>query len=724
MYLALSGGACVTFWSPLGRAAGYPGGVSPKKTRLINRIPAIELSPVVENGSLAAKATAGEPFPIRATVFKEGHDAYCAEAVLIDPAGKEHSRTRMYGIASGLDRLEAWVMADRQGDWSFRVDTWADPWETWKHEAEIKIPAGIDVELVCEEGARLLERCARGANLAAARPPRSPALPKSKMPADSASQLEQMAGALRDSATPPEVRLAAATSPRIEAIFAAHPLRDLAEATEKFPLQVDRRAALYGAWYEIFPRSAKAAQNPDGSWISGTLKTAAEDLERIRDMGFDVVYLTPIHPIGQAYRKGKNNSLTATETDPGSPWAIGSKDGGHDAIHPDLGEFADFDAFVARAGELGMEVALDLALQCSPDHPWVTQHPEWFSQRADGSIAYAENLPKKYQDIYPLNFDNDPAGLFEAIVQVTELWINHGVRIFRVDNPHTKPVNFWQCYMEYMHQHHPDVVFLAEAFTRPAMMRTLGQVGFHQSYCYFAWRQTKQEIEDYFQEVAADTAHLMRPSFWPITPDILTEQMTTGGVAIFALRAILAATGAPTWGCYSGYELCENVQRPGFEEPNDNEKYEYRPRDWKLADQLGIADLIRTLNRARAEHPALQQLHQISVHPTSSDQLVCFSKHVPARFSPTGKADTVVVVVSLDPHNQVEGSVWLNPYGLIAPDGRAGTQPVDLPERDVDLVMVDALDGRRYRWSKEGFVKLSPWTRMGHVFWVESGLDD
>lgn len=510
-------------------------------------------------------------------------------------------------------------------------------------------------------------------------------------------------------------RFRQATSSTIERVFELSPLRDYLEATVRYPLRVDRRTALYGSWYEIFPRSYGAFVDQSGNWVSGTLQGAAEGLDRIRDMGFDVVYLTPVHPIGTTFRKGRNNTLTALASDPGSPYGIGSPEGGHDAIHPDLGDFADFDALVARAGELGMQVALDIALQASPDHPWVKEHPEWFSTRADGSIAYAENPPKKYQDIYPLNFDNDPQGIYDAIWDMIELWISHGVKIFRVDNPHTKPIPFWQRFLQEMRAAHPDVLFLAEAFTKPAMMETLGMVGFQQSYTYFAWRTSKQELEEYFVEVAEKTAHLMRPSFWPTTHDILTPQMTQGGIAIFAIRGILAATGSPTYGIYSGYELVENVQRPGFEEQIDNEKYEFKPRDWDRVDNFGIAQLLTALNRARDAHPALQQLHQISIHPTSSPDIMAYSKHVPARFSSTGKDDTVLVVVSLNPHAEVEGTVYLDPARLRPSLSATETSPGFGPE---GLLVVDELDGHQYRWGYENYVKLSPWERIGHVFGV------
>lgn len=694
--------------------------MSEKKQRLLNRIPAIRVFPVLENGTFAAKATEGEALPIRATVFREGHDTYCAEAVLITPDGREHSRAKMYDIAPGLDRYEAWVQPDRPGLWSFRIDTWSDPWGTWKHAAEVKIAAEIDQELMCEEGALLLERAATGSNYAGRRPPSRPAYRRTKPGKAALAEIERAIAILRDRNRSPEERFAAALATRINRVFELSPLRDYIEATVPYPLQVDRKTALYGSWYEIFPRSYGAHVDADGNWISGTLTKAAEDLPRIADHGFTVVYLTPIHPIGTQFRKGRNNALEARPGDPGSPYGIGSEDGGHDAIHPELGDFDDFDAFVDRAEQLGLEVALDLALQCSPDHPWVKDHPDWFTTRADGSIAYAENPPKKYQDIYPLNFDNDPQGIYDAIVDVVELWISHGVKIFRVDNPHTKPIAFWQRFLAQMRADHPDVLFLAEAFTRPPMMQSLGMVGFHQSYTYFAWRTTKQELEEYLVEVAEHSAHTMRPAFWPTTHDILTPQMTTGGIAIFAIRALLAAAGAPTWGIYSGYELVENVQRPGFEEQIDNEKYEFRPRVWSRGNELGIASLLQRLNAAREAHPALQQLHQVTIHPTSSDDMLCFSKHVPARFSPTGKDDTVIAVISLNPYRVVEGTVYLDPARLF-PSLSAGGARAEIGPYGIELV--DELDGNQYRWYQENFVRLSPWDRTGHLFAVRHTED-
>ena len=427
-------------------------------------------------------------------------------------------------------------------------------------------------------------------------------------------------------------------------------------------------------------------------------------------MGFDVVYLTPVHPIGSTYRKGRNNSLTPTPTDPGSPYAIGSADGGHDAIHPELGTFDDFDAFVARARGLGLEVALDLALQCSPDHPWVAAHPEWFTTRVDGSIAYAENPPKKYQDIYPLNFDNDPEGIYAEIRRVLQVWIDHGVTAFRVDNPHTKPLTFWERLIAEVNAAHPDVIFLAEAFTRPAMMHTLARIGFHQSYTYFTWRNTKAELAEYLEEVSGPAAAYMRPSFWPTTHDILTPYMQHGGVAAFAIRAVLAATGSPTWGVYSGYELVENVPRPGVEEQIDNEKYEYKPRDWAAAEAIGISRLLAQLNAIRREHPALQRLRGLTVHPTTNDQVLCFSRRVTAAQSPEGRDDTVLVVVNLDPHHAQEATVDLDVEAIGVPAG--DTAPA--------FAAHDLLSGAVYAWGARPYVRLDPLEQVAHVIGVRT----
>jgi starch synthase (maltosyl-transferring) len=586
----------------------------------------------------------------------------------------------------GTDRWHADVVPDAEGDWTFRVEGWSDPYGTWEHDAAIKVAADVDTELMLTEGALLLER-------AAADPARD---------AEGATALRNAVTGLRDASRPPQARLAAGTSPEVHAALARTPVRELVTAGDDHVLRVQRERALFGSWYEFFPRSEGAHVDPEtGQWHSGTLRTAAERLPAIAAMGFDVAYLTPVHPIGSTNRKGRNNTLDPQPGDPGSPYAIGSEAGGHDAIEPSLGTFDDFDAFVARARELGLEVALDLALQCSPDHPWVAEHPEWFTTRADGSIAYAENPPKKYQDIYPLNFDNDPRGIYEEVLRVVLLWVSHGVTLFRVDNPHTKPVEFWEWLIARVNEQHPEVVFLAEAFTRPAMMRTLAKVGFHQSYTYFTWRHTKEELADYLTELTSGgedgTADYMRPSFWPTTHDILTPYMQFGGPAAFRLRAVLAATMVPTWGIYSGYELVENVARPGAEEQIDNEKYELKPRDWAAAEQQGrsLAPLLTRLNTIRREHVALQRLRGAVVHSTDDDAVLAYSRRVAAEHSPTGSEDTVLTIVLLDPHSTRETMLHL-----------------DMPALGLDwqdtFVAHDLLTEQTWNWGEHVYVRLDP----------------
>ena len=513
-------------------------------------------------------------------------------------------------------------------------------------------------------------------------------------------------GTLDEEAVNPDAARLQGISSRVRLIFRDHPLRDLLDSSRVYPLDVARTKALAGAWYEIFPRSAGAFQRPDGTWVSGTLAGAAKELPRIAGMGFDVVYLTPVHPIGTTNRKGRNNTLVAKPGDPGSPYAIGSSEGGHDAIHPELGTFKDFDYFVKQAKRHGMEVALDVALQCSPDHPWLTEHPEWFTARADGTIAYAENPPKKYQDIYPLNFDNDPEGIYREIKRILELWVSHGVTIFRVDNPHTKPLAFWQRLLSEFRTEHPDVLFLAEAFTAPPMLQGLGAAGFHQSYTYFAWRTEKKEIEDYLWELARQSDDRVRPAFWPTTHDILTPYMQRGGLAAFSIRAVLAATGSPTWGIYSGYELVENIARPGAEEQVDNEKYEFKVRDWKAAEYNGIAHLLGNLNAIRSRHTALRRLREIVINPTSNDKVISFTRYARPEETPDGKPDAVITVLNLDPYATRDAEVYLDlgPFGVFPRwDGGA------------ILEVTDELSGQTFRWNEHPYVRLDPRGQCAHI---------
>ena len=472
--------------------------------------------------------------------------------------------------------------------------------------------------------------------------------------------------------------------------------KTLSSASDKYPIHVECERALVGSWYEFFPRSEGAVKNPDGSITSGTFKTAAHRIPAVAEMGFDVLYIPPIHPIGHSHRKGKNNSLTASPTDPGVPWGIGNADGGHDAINPELGTMKDFEDFLKVARKNKIDVALDLALQCSPDHPWVTSHPEWFTKRDDGTIAYAENPPKKYQDIYPINFDNDYPGLFAEILRIVTFWIDKGVSIFRVDNPHTKPVHFWQELIAAVNKKYPEVVFLSEAFTNPPMMHSLGKAGFQQSYTYFTWRVTKHELEEYGREVAHATSAFFRPNFWVNTPDILPFHLQSGNPAVFALRAVLAATMVPSWGMYAGYELYEHIPiAEGKEEYRDSEKYEIKIRDWSGAAKKGLtlAPFITQLNKIRRENIALQRLRNIHFHSTNSDQIIAYSKR---------EGDNLLlIIVNLDGFHAHETTVHWDMWAL----GIEGD----------DFQVTDLIDNSIYNWSRDTFVRLDPARPHGKV---------
>ncbi|SEJ22880.1 alpha-1,4-glucan--maltose-1-phosphate maltosyltransferase [Demequina mangrovi] len=652
----------------------------------IGRIPIVGVQPSLEEGRWPARAVVGEAVPITATIFREGHDSEGATVVITKPDGR-HERMPMPLDDWGTSRYRAAFIPKHEGLHSFRVEAWSDPFSTWLHAAEVKIHAGVDVQLMLDEGVLVLTRALTEVRHTPARK----------------ALLEKAIASLEDGSLDPEARLAPASSPELRAAMTAAPLRDSVSTSPEYPLLVQREKALVSAWYEIFPRSEGARLNKrTGEWHSGTFTTAAKRLPAIADMGFDVVYLTPIHPIGTTHRKGRNNSLKAEPGDPGSPYAIGAAEGGHDAIHPDLGTMRGFRAFVKAARSVGLEVAMDVALQCSPDHPWVTEHPEWFTQRLDGTIAYAENPPKKYQDIYPLNFDNDPEGIYHAIRDMLQVWIDAGVTLFRVDNPHTKALMFWERLLGEIAEAHPDVIFLSEAFTRPAMMHTLAKIGFHQSYTYFTWRQNAEEMGEYLEELAGDSSFYMRPNFWPTTHDILTPDMQHGGPPLWRMRAVLAATGSPSYGIYTGYEFVEDVPRPGVEEQIDNEKYEYKPRDWSDADRHGIATLLTTLNAARRRHPALRRLRGLRVHETTNPEILCFTRHVPAAESPTGKADTVIVVASFDPHHVQSGVVTLDMEALGLAD-------------DARLVVDDVVGGGTYTWSRDFYVRLDPAVSLTHV---------
>ena len=472
--------------------------------------------------------------------------------------------------------------------------------------------------------------------------------------------------------------------------------RTVLGSSEKYPIRSDRERALIGAWYEFFPRSEGAVKKADGTVTSGTFKSAAKRIPAVAAMGFDVLYLPPIHPIGISHRKGANNSLTPAVNEPGVPWAIGNSDGGHDAINPDLGTMADFENFVSVANKNSLEIALDLALQTSPDHPWVKAHPEWFNKRPDGSIAYAENPPKKYQDIYPLNFDDDYEGLRDEVLRIIRLWVSKGVKIFRVDNPHTKPIHFWQDLLEIVRVESPEVVFLAEAFTAPAMMHALGKAGFHQSYTYFTWRTSKSELTDYGRELSQQTSAFFRPNFWVNTPDINPFHLHSGNPAVFALRAVLASTLAPSWGMYAGYELYEHLPfKLDGEEYVDSEKYEIKARDWDGAAKKGLtlAPFITQLNAIRSANPALLRLRNLVFHNTDSEAIIAYSKR--------DGENLILVVVNLDP-NFAQGTIVHWDTKALGIDGTS-------------FEVKDLLDGSSFQWSPDTYVSLDPTRPVGRV---------
>ncbi len=646
----------------------------------LGRIPVTGVSPVIEGGVYPVKAVTHERILVQANVFREGHDAVNASVILTSPQGTQRRIDMTQVEPMGLDTWQAHIRMAETGDWTYRIEGWSDPWGTWVHAAEKKLPAGVDVELVHLEGRALLERAAQQADT---------------MRAGGAANLLRGAAESLTPETEVDEVLELISSAPIARTMARFGPRELVSPTQEFPIRVERRRALYSSWYEFFPRSQGAWVDDDGHWHSGTFASSHERLVAAAEMGFNVIYLPPIHPIGRAFRKGPNNTLTPGPEDPGSPWAIGSPDGGHDAIHPELGTFDDFDNFVAKARSLDLEIALDIALQASPDHPWVEEHPDWFSKRADGTIAYAENPPKKYQDIYPLNFDNDPVGIYHEVLRIIEFWISHGVTIFRIDNPHTKPVEFWDWLIGKVGESHPEVIFLAEAFTKPQMMAALGKVGFQQSYTYFTWRNVKWELTEYLTELSTEMAAYYRPNFFVNTPDINPFFLQSGNPAAFSIRAILAATMSPSWGVYSGFELFEHTPlAPGKEEYLDSEKFQFRPRDYDAEPNLNM--LLGRLNGIRRVHRSLQQLRDVHFHHAPHDSVIAFSKR--------DGDDTVLVVCSLDPDNTVESQVYLDFDALGFP-------------HEARVAVHDELTGEDYVWGRETFVRLYP-GKPAHILHV------
>lgn len=674
------------------------------------RINVMDITPAEERGIFPARVELGEPFEMTAQVFIEGRTKVGATAIVRNPRGKETMRRAMTCVNPGLDRwtvmvkcgehsdLKPWedgyAAVKRQlGEWTVTIEGWEDAYVSWLHDARIKVRVMDDVDNALNSGAELLARWA--------------ATPDAGLTARDRKTLEKAAETMADQTLSAEDRLAAGDNPTIAALHETHPLRDGISPSQPQRFKVERPKSSFAAWYQFFPRSEGATIDPNtGKIIQGTLKTSMAGLERAAAEGFDIVYLPPVFPIGVTNRKGRNNTLVAGPDDPGSPFGIGSELGGHDTVDPLLGTMDDFKALCQRAHELGLEIALDFALQCSPDHPWVKAHPNWFRHKPDGSIAFAENPPKKYQDIYPIDFNADMPGIEKEVERIMNLWIEAGVTIFRIDNPHTKPVRFWQDVIAAVTKKHPEILFLAEAFTRPGMMRALSYVGFTQSHCYFPWRNTKDELEEYLPITNGDDGYYQHNTFWPTTPDILTAYVRDNGVAGHCVRAVLAAMGSPSWGIYNGYELIENKQRPGFEEQIDNEKYEVKVRDWSKAKQYGVAEMLTALNKIRRAHPAALSYHNLTVLPTSDPNILAFARHTPAELTGTGQADTLIVVVNLDGHNAHQSMIHLEL-------GELGL-PTDRP-----LNVRDELTGREFQWGWDNYVSLAPWADVAHILSVQ-----
>ena len=649
------------------------------ETAKLTRIVIEHVSPSVDGGLFPSKTSVGDVVSIEADVFTDGHDLPAAR-VLVRQDDADTRETPM--VPLGNDHWRAEVPIDEPGRYLFRVEGWIDTWATWRSDLEKRLAAGHDLTVELQEGAALVGGAARRARAAGA--------------TAVAEQLRRAVTIIRGEDTAKAAALA--VDEDLHGLMAASPDRRRgATASPELVMDAARERARHGAWYELFPRSA----SPDAA-RHGTLRDVAALVPDIAELGFDVLYLPPIHPIGHTSRKGPNNVMTARPDDPGSPWAIGSEAGGHTAIHPALGTFDDFEHLLAELKRHEMELALDLAFQCSPDHPWVKQHPEWFRHRADGTIRYAENPPKRYEDIYPIDFETkDRDGLWRALLAVVLFWVERGVPIFRVDNPHTKPFAFWEWLLAEVKRDHPDILFLSEAFTRPRVMERLAKIGFDQSYTYFTWRRSKDELTEYLTELTQGPPRdFLRPNLWPNTPDILTDQLQEGGPPAFRLRFLLAATLGANYGIYGpAFEHMEHEPRePGSEEYRDSEKYERR---FRPPAATGMRELIARVNLIRREHPALQHDKTLRFHPTDSDQLLAYSKSLP------DTTDIIVVIVNLDP---------LHP--------RSGWVDLRMPELgmawDAPFVARDLLGGETFAWTgARNFVELRPGHQPGHVLTIE-----
>ena len=674
----------------------------PNDVRSRRRVIVERVWPEIDSGRFPIKRSLGETVTVSADLFADGHDLLAGvvkyrhlpgpprPGVVSDPPDWYEVPL----VARDNDRWEATFTVSELGDYEYTIEAWVDRFASWLKGLVAKADAGQDVSSELLEGAQLLQ-AAVGRTLSG-----SPGDPQKARPTDENLRLLEIADVLR-SDTPQVARVWAAKDASLRPLMDARPDRSASTTYERTLIcRVDSVRARFSAWYEMFPRSVTVDPTR-----SGTFREAEARLADIAAMGFDVVYLPPVHPIGITHRKGRNNTLSAAAGDPGSPWAIGSEAGGHTAVEPGLGTIEDFDRFVRLANRLGMQVALDIAFQASPDHPWVREHPAWFRHRPDGSIKYAENPPKKYQDIYPIDFESaEWESLWDALRDVFLFWIGHGVRTFRVDNPHTKSFRFWEWVIGDIRREYPDAIFLAEAFTRPKVMRYLAKAGFNQSYTYFTWRNSAHELREYLTELTkTELQEYMRPNFFANTPDILHEYLQTGGRPAFEVRLLLAATLAASYGIYSGFELCENVPvKQGSEEYLDSEKYQIKPRDWNRAD--GLRELIARVNHIRRDHPALQTNAGLNFHATDNPAFLWFSKSARSGGSERlAHAERVFVVVNTDAHWTQHGWVQMPVWEL------------GIGSRD-RYIVEDLLDGAQYTWRGEwNYVRLEPTTKVAHV---------
>jgi starch synthase (maltosyl-transferring) len=659
-----------------------------------------QVQPELDGGAHAVKRIVGDRVTVSADLIADGHDVVAGEVIVRPPlpaaplpeAGAadrgpseqgagEHALELVIPLhALDTDRHEASFEVNLLGRWQYTLRAWIDHFASWRRGFLRKLDAGQDVDVDLLVGAELVRAAAERATT------------------DERWALERAAATLADRTRRAAERARETLTEEVSTLMRRHPDRSTASELGRWlPLWVDREKARFSAWYEMFPRSTGA----DGK--HGTFKTALKRLPYVAAMGFDVLYLPPIHPIGLTFRKGKNNQPVASEADVGSPWAIGGPEGGHKSVHPELGTLADFDEFAAAAARHGLELALDIALQVTPDHPYVKDHPEWFRHRPDGTIQYAENPPKKYQDIYPFDFETEAwQSLWQELASIFEFWIARGVRIFRVDNPHTKSLPFWRWCIQELTSRHPDVLFLAEAFTRPKLMYLLAKIGFSQSYTYFSWRNTAAELREYVREITAPpVSDFFRPNFWPTTPDILPEHLQHAGRPAFNVRLVLAALLSSSYGIYGpAFELMDNVPRPGVEEYADNEKYELKR--WDIAREDSLRPLITRLNQIRRDNRALQR-NDIVFHGSDNELLLCFSKH------DRDGDNSVLVVVNLDVHNAQAGWVELDLERVApSPDGASRAREMQLHD-----LLSDAryfCDGRRL------FVRLDPRSAPAHVF--------